>query len=262
MCSHVRDVLIVLLTSAHTECIASYGAPPTTYTPPPYTGSSSSSTNHTVIVGPGAGVLRFVPPFINASIGDTVHFVWMTSNHTVTKSSELFPCNKTEDQPFASGEQNSGFTFDQTVNDTNPTFFYCGTPTHWYVPLSSVLRETFIDFVLACNSEKGMWGAINPPMSVGSESSVNSMMSSMVSNDSSLSAMWAYMNSINQQYNASSQAMNWGMNYNVSAIPSWAQSDMMANIMYVLRASPSFLSTSFLRRSLLVSLGTLVLSSP
>ena len=85
---------------------------------------------------------------------------------------------------------------------------------------------------MLCRSPKGMWGAINPPMAISSEVSVNAMMPSMVSNDSSLSAMWAYMNSVNQQYNGSAQAMNWGSGYNVSAIPEWAQSAMMDNIMY------------------------------
>lgn len=59
--------------------------------------------------------------------------MWNANNHTVTKSSQLTMCNKTDDQPFASGEQNVGFMFDQVVNDTNPVFYYCGTPTHWYV---------------------------------------------------------------------------------------------------------------------------------
>ena len=86
---------------------------------------------HTVIVAPTQGVLRYIPFAVNASVGDTVRFVWRANNHTVTKSSELQICNKTSDAPFASGEQNKGFTFDQVVNDTNPTFFYCGTPGHW-----------------------------------------------------------------------------------------------------------------------------------
>ena len=107
------------------------------YTPTPSSsdsgssGSSGSGSTITVIVAPTAGVLRFVPFVVNASVGDTVHFVWNANNHTVTKSSELQICNKTSDAPFASGEQNKGFTFDQVVNDTNPTFFYCGTPGHW-----------------------------------------------------------------------------------------------------------------------------------
>ena len=90
----------------------------------------------------------------------------------------------------------------------------------------------FADIALHYYSPKGMWGVINPSMANGTESSVGSMMPAMVSNDSSLSAMWAYMNSIGQQYNASSTIMNWGNGYNVSAVPEWAQSDMMANIMY------------------------------
>ena len=58
-------------------------------------------------------------------------FVWGANNHTVTKSSELQLCNKTGDAPFASGTHDKGFTFDQVVNDTNPVFYYCGTPGHW-----------------------------------------------------------------------------------------------------------------------------------
>ncbi len=58
---------------------------------------------------PTQGVLRFIPFALNASVGDTVMFMWGANNHTVTKSSELTPCNKTADAPFSSGEQNLGF---------------------------------------------------------------------------------------------------------------------------------------------------------
>jgi hypothetical protein len=128
------------------------------YTPPSTTTSSGSSggssmssgsgATHTVIVAPTQGVLRYVPFALNASVGDTIQFMWGANNHTVTKSSELTPCNKTSDSPFTSGEQNKGFMcssfclnrnnhmcslspkVSQVVNDTNPLFFYCGTPTH------------------------------------------------------------------------------------------------------------------------------------
>lgn len=124
--------LIIALTPS-TECVASYGAPPATWTPPPSKTDSSSGNGvtHTVIVAPTQGVLRYVPFAVNASVGDTVHFVWMANNHTVTKSSELELCNKTSNAPFISGTHDKGFTFDQVVNDTNPTFYYCGTPNHW-----------------------------------------------------------------------------------------------------------------------------------
>jgi plastocyanin len=72
-------------------------------------GSSGSGMTHTVIVAPTQGVLRYVPFALNASVGDTIKFMWGANNHTVTKSSELTPCNKTSDQPFASGEQNQSF---------------------------------------------------------------------------------------------------------------------------------------------------------
>lgn len=110
------------------------------YTPTPSTNSmgsdasgtsTASGTVITVIVAPTQGVLRYVPFAVNASVGDTVRFMWGANNHTVTKSSQLQICNKTSDAPFATGEQNKGFMFDQVVNDTNPTFFYCGTPGHW-----------------------------------------------------------------------------------------------------------------------------------
>jgi plastocyanin len=72
-------------------------------------GSSGSGATHTVIVAPTQGVLRYVPFAINASVGDTVKFMWGANNHTVTKSSQLNPCNKTQDAPFISGTQNKDF---------------------------------------------------------------------------------------------------------------------------------------------------------
>lgn len=132
-------------------------------------GSSGSGATHTVVVAPSQGVLRYVPFAVNASVGDTVLFMWGANNHTVTKSSQLTPCNKTTDTPFASGTQNKSFSFSQVVNDTNPTFFYCGTPGH---------------------CPKGMFGVINPPSvdnnagasNSSSNSSAMSMMSSMMMN--------------------------------------------------------------------------------
>ena len=94
--------------------MAQYGSPSSMYMPPSSTssgssGSSGSGTTHTVIVAPTQGVLRYVPFAVNASVGDTVKFMWGANEHTVTKSSELALCNKTSDQPFASGEQNQSF---------------------------------------------------------------------------------------------------------------------------------------------------------
>lgn len=127
-----------------------------------YSGSSGSSgVTHTIIVAPSQGVLRYVPFATNASVGDTIEFMWGANMHTVTHSSEFSICNKTEDSPFTSGVQNQSFTFTQVVNDTNPTFFYCGVPTH---------------------CQKGMFGIINPPSALSADTSIMNAMPSMIMN--------------------------------------------------------------------------------
>lgn len=195
------------------QCIASFGSA-YTYTPPPPSATSVGSDSgngvtHTVIVAPTQGVLRYVPFAVNASVGDTVLFQWGANNHTVTKSSELTPCNKTSDAPFATGEQNMPFSFTQVVNDTNPTFFYCGTPGH---------------------CEAGMFGIINPPSVFNAPTSVSGMMSSVIANDSTgdISTYASYTN--NQT--SGSMAANWGANIDMSSMPSWAQSAVVENVLF------------------------------
>jgi len=185
-------------------------------------GSSGSGATHTVIVAPTQGVLRYVPFAVNASVGDTVMFMWGANNHTVTKSSELELCNKTAEAPFASGEQNKSFMFSQVVNDTNATFFYCGTPGH---------------------CEKGMFGIINPPVAQSVESSVGGMLPGMMQNSSAMAAMGSYMN---MQTANNSMAANWGSNMDMSQIPSWAQPYMAQNVMYTrsfLAANPDVIAS-------------------
>lgn len=94
-----------------TECVAQFGSPSSMYMPPSSTssGGGGNGKTHTVIVAPTQGVLRYVPFALNASVGDTVKFIWGANNHTVTKSSQLGLCNKTDDKPFVSGEQNKTF---------------------------------------------------------------------------------------------------------------------------------------------------------
>ncbi|KAF8212280.1 hypothetical protein K438DRAFT_1806280 [Mycena galopus ATCC 62051] len=173
-------------------------------------GSVGTGATHTVIVAPTQGVFRMVPFATNASVGDTIEFHWGANEHTVTKSSALLPCNKSSEAPvFASGEQNMSFVFTQVVNDTNPTFYYCGTPTH---------------------CEKGMFGVINPAMAEpGSPSSLGGMMQSMAANDSDLSAYAAYSSNITATNNAAS---SWGENFDMSSLPAWSQSLFAANVLY------------------------------
>jgi len=214
------------------QCMSQFGAPPATVTASAtssssysgsdssYSGSDSSSssgTTHTVIVAPTQGVLRFVPFTVNANPGDTILYMWNANNHTVTKSSELEICNKTSQAPFASGEQDKGFTFTEVVNDTSPVFFYCGTPTH---------------------CEKGMFGIINPPsVENNANTSVASMMPAMMSNSSTLSAMYAASN-----ISSNPMAASWGENMNMASMPTWSQSLFAENVLYTrsfLAANPS-----------------------
>jgi plastocyanin len=195
------------------QCIANFGQPPSSYTPPSgsYGGGSSGSgtgATHTVIVAPTQGVLRYVPFAVNASVGDTIMFMWGANNHTVTKSSSLLPCNKTEDAPFTSGEQNKDFMFSQTVNSTDTLFYYCGTPTH---------------------CQKGMFGIINPPNAFDSSSSVNQTMSAIVTNSSQLSAMASYTDKLTAN---STGAANWGSSIDLSQMPAWSHEFVISNVMY------------------------------
>ena len=178
-------------------------------------GNSSSDNSptktgkvHVVIVAPTQGVLRYVPFAVNASVGDTVKFVWGANNHTVTKGSELTPCNATSDSPFATGVQLKGFTFEQVVNDTNPLFFYCAVPNH-------------------CS--KGMFGIINPPNALGAPSSVGSMMQSMVSANPSLGMMRTYADNATKSSNLASE---WGTNFDMANIPQWAQESFVENVLF------------------------------
>jgi len=147
---------------------------------------------------------QYGSPLIRNTLGKT------NDGHTVTKSSELLPCNKSADNPvFASGLQNKSFVFTQVVNDTNPTFYYCGVPTH---------------------CEKGMFGVINPVMALpGAPTSLGGMMSSMAANDSDLSAYAAYSNNVTSGNNAAS---NWAANIDMSSLPEWSHSIVATNVLY------------------------------
>jgi len=195
------------------QCMNQYGSPATMNMPPAststgsYNSGSGNGATHTVIVAPTQGVLRYVPFALNASVGDTVMFMWGANNHTVTKSSELEVCNKTSDSPFASGEQNQGFMFSQVVNDTNPTFYYCGTPTH---------------------CEKGMFGIINPPNAYQQPGSLSNMMPTLASQYPSTNVSWTYSSNFTASNPA---AANWGSNIDMSQMPNWSMPYIAENVM-------------------------------
>lgn len=193
------------------QCVASYGASAAVYKPTATAGSAGSSgtgATHTVIVAPTQGVLRYVPFAVNASVGDTIKFMWGANNHTVTKSSALQLCNKSSDALFASGLNNKDFVFTQVVNDTNPTYFHCAAPTH-------------------CT--KGMFGVINPPSLAGAPTSIGKAMTGMAANNSDIAAMWSYTV---KQTAGNQKAAGWGSNIDMASMPEWSHKYIAENTMY------------------------------
>jgi plastocyanin len=84
----------------------------------------------------GPGVLKFTPPFVNASAGDIVRFTFHQKNHTATQSTLQSPCAP-KVGGFDSGfipvadSVTSGFPVAQlTVTDTNPVWVYCRQANH------------------------------------------------------------------------------------------------------------------------------------
>ncbi|EPT04198.1 hypothetical protein FOMPIDRAFT_1113904 [Fomitopsis schrenkii] len=104
---------------------------------PAATPVSVQGTTHKIIVGGADGELTFSPANITAEPRDTVIFEFHQKNHTATQSSFADPCRALTDA--SSGKVvaiDSGFmpvaadatefpTFNVTVNDTAPTWFYC-----------------------------------------------------------------------------------------------------------------------------------------
>jgi len=130
------------------------------------------------------------------------------------------PCNKSGDALFTSGTHDKGFEFTQVVNSTEPTFYYCGTPTH---------------------CQKGMFGIINPPVAFGAPTSVDVMASDMAASDYDIAAMWSSTDSATK---GNYKAASWGGNIDSKDMPDWSKKDLLKNTMYVrnfLAANPDVL---------------------
>lgn len=87
-----------------------------------------SAANIQVMVG--GTQLQFMPNQVNASVGDTVEFIFGPVNHTVTQSSFAAPCQPMANgldsnfQPVATGAANVP-SFTVPVNATTPLWFFC-----------------------------------------------------------------------------------------------------------------------------------------
>jgi len=202
------------------QCAASFAPPAATWAPSVTQSSSDSGsvsggsgTTHTVIVAPSPGVLRYIPFAVNASVGDTVQFKWQAGPHTVTQSSALEVCNKTENA-FASGQQNAGFVFNQVVNTTDPIWFYCGVPEH---------------------CQKGMFGGINIATGAASPATSNEYvpLSSVMANltsDPDMAALYNYTQS--QIPSNNTFASNWGLETNCANMTTDSMMQVATNVLY------------------------------
>jgi len=143
-----------LLLCSFPVAFAQYGAPAggsttssTAAAGPASTTSSSTASIQTVTVGAN-NALAFSPNTITANVGTSIEFIFSPPIHSVVQSSFSSPCaplaNNTGFYSGAfnttSGTNTNAFTI--TVNNTNPIWFYCGSPSH---------------------CELGMVGVINPP---------------------------------------------------------------------------------------------------
>ena len=109
----------------------------------------ASATTFQVNVGQNG--LEYTPSTVNASVGDTVEFIFHPKNHTVTQSTFAAPC-----QPMANGIDSSfqpvpanatqGPSMSVPVNSTDPVWFYCRQTR--YVSICPL----FFFFCLSCVS--------------------------------------------------------------------------------------------------------------
>jgi plastocyanin len=192
------------------KCMATYGAPPTKWTPPPSppTEAGKASEFVTVLVAPQDGVLRYVPPMIDVPVGKTVKFVWNgTKDHTVSKGTVLDLCNKSSTAFFTSGVQKGPHEFTQTVNDTEPIYFYCAVSPH-------------------CS--KGMFGIVNMPKAPGKNMTVKAMMPLMTAQSADLAAAWSTVHAKTQ----GTAADTWGDDYDLSTIPAEHREGAMTSVVY------------------------------
>jgi len=105
----------------------------------------------TIEIDVGKSGFTFSQTATTANVGDTLEFHFFGSIHTAVQGDFSTPCQRgsLSSTGFYSGSiknggDGSGSVFQVLVNDTNPIYFYCSTPTH---------------------CQGGMVGAINAPSS-------------------------------------------------------------------------------------------------
>jgi plastocyanin len=82
-------------------------------------------TTFTVHVGPASNFMTFSPASQTINVGDTVHWVWDTDNHSTTSGTCSGGGTCTPDGKWDSGVHDSGFTFDHTFNQAGTFPYFC-----------------------------------------------------------------------------------------------------------------------------------------
>jgi len=195
------------------KCVAEYGAPPKEWKPSDsIEAPEGTGAVHTIMVAPMEGVLRYWPFSVNASVGDTIRYVWSTpANHTATLSSALLPCNKSakaDELKWASGVRNGSEgpqTFDVLLQTDEQQFFYCSVAKH---------------------CEKGMFGMVQPK--TGGNNTVSFHMQNWLDSNPDLKAAWANVH----EQTKDTPADSWGNNFSIDDVPEESYMDMAKNIIW------------------------------
>ncbi|KAE9364061.1 Cupredoxin [Stipitochalara longipes BDJ] len=97
----------------------------------------------TIVITAGSGGLAFSPDSVTADVGDTLEFHFVGTIHSAVQGDFGSPCAQSS-TGFDSGPVTSSDVFRVTVQNTDPIWFFCGTPSH---------------------CQGGMAGVVNPPSS-------------------------------------------------------------------------------------------------
>jgi plastocyanin len=101
----------------------------------------------TIDIDAGENGFEFAPSSATAAVGDTVRIHFYPGGHSFVSSDFNSPC--TSNNVLNSGivNSNSGqasMMYQFTVNDTNPIWFYCGTPGHCAAGMSGVINPPYV----------------------------------------------------------------------------------------------------------------------
>ncbi|KAG0644433.1 phosphatidylethanolamine-binding protein [Tuber brumale] len=156
-------------TTSQAGTVSSKSQPLMTYTsvPPAQTSVPAGPPKiHTVKVG-GPNLLKYTPESVVANVGDMVYFDFLERNHTVTQSTFDNPCVLNPSgvrSGFRPNPQNipGKETFNFTVSDDKPKWFYCAQGTHCKAGMVFAINPgaKFAEFV---NKAKSGGNATTPP---------------------------------------------------------------------------------------------------